>query len=275
MSNEAQQLDEAFEAMAAEEPVESVEPDVAEPTETTESTEATEATEPEPAKDTVPLAVFLDQKAEARASREQLAALQARIDQLENPVVEEEIISVDEDPVGHLTQQNKLTQEKIDELGKKMGEAELQNRATAAQKYIAGLESEFTTANPDYYDALTYVQNARAEQHMLVGMDKDHAVKMVNEELTWVTQNAIKNGKNPAEVAYNLSKSMGFNSGTKPAEEASQSLKALAKAQESSGTLANVPGQTGSDKLDVAAANNLSDEEFDKLSDEDFEALFK
>jgi hypothetical protein len=229
----------------------------------------------QPANDTVPLATFLETKNDLKSTKQQIAELQEKLDALANPPEPE--VSIDEDPVGYLEKQSKMTQERIDQLGEEMRQATQTQQASNMQTYVSTAEQQFSAQNPDYFDSVAHLQQARVEHYKIMGANEQQAFQAVNNELIGVTQTAIQNGKNPAQVVYELSKSTGFN---KPAAErqGDKTLKALAKAQDSSGTLSSVPGQTGDDRENVMSANSLNDAEFDKKflgDDAAFEALFR
>ncbi len=235
---------------------------------------------PEPANEpvqneTVPLATFLETKNDLKSTKGQIADLQAQLDALANPPEVVEEISIEDDPVGHLEQKNKLTEDRIEQLGEEMKIANQQQQQSAIQSQVTNLEQQFAAQTDDYYDSVAHLQQTRVEHYKIMGADEAQALAAVNNELISVAKTAIQNGKNPAEVVYQLSKSTGF---AKQGErQGDASLKALAKAQDSSGTLANIPGQTGSDNENVISANNLSDKDFDDKflgNDADFKALF-
>ena len=199
--------------------------------------------------------------------------LQAQIEELKPKEPE---VTIDDDPVGYLEKQNRVTQEKLDELAGKMRETDQNQQISQARAYVDNLERAFSQEHTDYYEALAHLQASRAKQHLLVGIPQENALKAVNEELAWVTKNALMNRKNPAQVVYELAKTTGF--GNKAISKDTQKLKDLARAQQQSSTLASAAGQTGHDEIDVAAANAMSDKEFNERfigDDAAFEALFK
>lgn len=274
MNDQTENLDAEFEAMQqeAESEVAYEEAPVEEKEEVAAETTPVEVPQ-EPPQETpqhVPLATFLETRNELKSTRQQMDELQAQLDALQNPP--EPIPDINEDPVGFLQKQGELTQEKIKELAAQMGQAQENQRANDARQYIDNIEKAFAAENPDYHEAIKHLQQTRAAQHAIIGIPPEHAQKAVNDELAWLTQNAIQSGKNPAAVAYALSQSMGWK-GKEAQMTGRQSLKQLAKAQENASNLASMPGQTGTDELTIEAANQMSDAEFDKLSDADFERL--
>ena len=289
MSNEAQQIQESSDTLDAdfaamqEASEESPVAEVVEqaPVEAPVEEASEKPIEPEEAvketPDVVPLATFLETKNDLKSTRQEIAALQQQLDALANPPVEPDAeISIDEDPVGHLEQQTKLTNEKISELGDQLKQAQANQQTSSLQNYVNSAEQQFAGENKDYFDSVAHLQQSRLAQYKIMGADENQALQAVNNELINVAQSAIQNGKNPAQVVYELAKNSGF---AKPVEvrEGDGTLKALAKAQDSSGTLASIPGQSGDDRENVMSANGLSDAEFDKKfvgNDDEFKALF-
>ena len=266
MTDETETLDSELAAMeAAEQEQAEIEPEKVEP----EKVEPVKAVE-QP-KDVVPLATFLETKSELKATRHQVEELSRQIEALKP---KEPAVSIDEDPVGYLEKQGKLTQEKIEALAKQMQDSNAETRVDQLRRHIDGLEKEFANKNPDYLAALEHLKASRFAQHTLIGVPEEEARKAIADELTWAVQNALKSNKNPAEVVYNLAKSMGYS---KKESNGTQTLKELARAQQNNRTLAELPGETGKDELDVDSANAMNDDEFDKRfvgDDKAFERLF-
>ena len=267
MTDETETLDNELAAMEAAE--QEIEPEKAEPA----KIEPVKDVVVEQPKEVVPLATFLETKSELKATRHQVEELSRQIEALKP---KEPVVSIDEDPVGYLEKQGKLTQEKIEALAKQMQDSNAETRVDQLRRHIDGLEKEFAGKNPDYLVALEHLKTSRLAQHTLIGVPEAEARKAIADELTWAVQNALKSNKNPAEVVYNLAKSMGYSK-KESNTVATQTLKELARAQQNNRTLAELPGETGKDEMDVDAANAMNDDEFDKQfvgDDKAFERLF-
>ena len=183
--------------------------------------------EPEPAKHTVPLATFLESQNEIKRLRIEMQAenvktqaetakwakVEERLNILNQRMTEPEP-DEEKDPLGwqkaQITKQQKSTEEirrNLEGFQEQFGRLSAQQQIAQA---VATQEQEFAATQPDYWQAADHLRAARMAQHRIMGMDDAAAAKVFSDECKWLVQNAMRANKNPAQVTYELAKSMGF-----------------------------------------------------------------
>lgn len=139
-----------------------------------------------------------------------------------------------------------------------------QNFAMASQQ-----EAAFKAANPHYEAAFSHLQQARAQEILLTRPDipQDQIVDTVNNELLGLAKSAAGNGRNAAEVIYQLSQARGWAEPVeepKEAEPETSTVDQVNKAAAASSSVGAASGG-GSSRLTAAAIANMSVDEIAAL----------
>jgi hypothetical protein len=94
---------------------------------------------------------------------------------------------------------------------------EQQARFNAFQNQVRELRDNFVKTTPDFPDAYNYLRDTRAADLKAMGLnDQQVSETLFREEIT-LSQNAIRNARNPAEVAYEAAKRHGYKPVAAPA----------------------------------------------------------
>ena len=174
----------------------------------------------------------------------------------------------DTDPLGHTKFELGQTQEQLKQIRERQERSEQERQAYAQQQQyysaVAGevsrAESEFSQEVPDYIDAVKHYKSSRIAQVMAIGYDQQTASQIVQNEAFQIADIALRNGRNPAEAAFEIAKAAGW-SGKKQAKEGAQKIETLQKGVKASSSLGS--GGTPTGKLTIDAVANMSPHEFD------------
>lgn len=116
-------------------------------------------------------------------------------------------VSYDDDPIGFLKMQSDTLQQHLQK-----NQQELQYvRQASFMNEVNHKVKEFKRTNDDYGEALTFLTKTRRTQLSDSGVSdpakQDH---QINSEAWDITNNAMQNNENPAEVAYAKAKEEGY-----------------------------------------------------------------
>lgn len=165
------------------------------------------------------------------------------------------------------------TKQKIEEVEHRTQQAESINQETQRQlalqnvvNQVSRMETEFRTKTPDYNDALAFTKDLRTRELQAIGLDDTAIQQELQQNILFVTVNAMKAGKNPVEAIYNIAKQYGYKGKSPKANEASiNELETVAKGQEMAGK--TLSGGTKDMGVTVEAMLEASDEDFDNMWD--------
>lgn len=166
--------------------------------------------------------------------RDQLKALRSELDALKNPPkpkpAEPDFIA---DPKGYVDTKVASALEQLENATKPVREtAERADAAATAaqiQQTLSMAEQSFAAQTPDYQQALTHIRNLREAELTMLHPDVpiQQIRQFMSQEEMQLAVNLMRNGRNPAEVAYGLAKARGY-SPPKPAEAQKPELKPAA-----------------------------------------------
>lgn len=205
-------------------------------------------------------------EAEAKKFREQLDAINTMREQVRNrqpePLPESDDAGVQHlrDRLAQLEQgQTRITQERDNQA---LDQAE----SRQLQAAIASSENEFRTAQPDYDEAVQYVIEARARELQLHGLNPVEVQQAVAEEAQDIVRSAIRQGRSPAEMAYQIAQSRGYRPAqpqTAPAQQggAAATLAAIASAKAQGRSLGQASGTTPQ-AVNAETVAGMTDDEF-------------
>ena len=246
-------------------------------------------------KDTVPLATHLEEKNARRAMQRELEELRrtqqelvSRLETQAKPPEEENTPDPEEDPIGYLRYQNEQLAKKIETLTSGQETEKQAQQSQASLQRLGAMEEQFAKENPDYFDAMEFLRDARVADYMASGDTEEEAKDNWAKESLFFVQRAAKNGNNPIEVAYTMAKRHGYQpkgntgeggEGKAGTTEDKARLDRLSKAQQTAQTLSRSGGRGKNDSISLEDAANLPDSQFDKLfvgdgGDENFRKLF-
>lgn len=243
---------------------------------------------------TVPLATMLEERnrltskidlleqriAQQNDSLEKLRSLESDLRALKeqrDQVVEQAPDYLD-DPKGYVDHTAKSVAQQLKELGdqtKKLSEtqeltqkqqqqmAQVQQLATA----MSTQEQEFAQKNKDYWDALEHYRNVR-RQHMKLTFPQaqPHQIEQALQAEEFQTGAAVlQQGRNPAEYAYEMAKTLGYTR-QKPEQEAEANAEMAANREKAQG-LGSSGRSAGGDIEDLMSK---SADEFDQAMKEMF-----
>jgi DNA repair ATPase RecN len=198
------------------------------------------------------------------------ADLEARLNaQTEAAKPKIEIPDPDTDPLGAMMHQlnsvNKTVQDLQAKLTEQRQQQEQQQQLTEFQASMRNLRDEYIKTTPDFQAAYDHLRSARTEDMKALGIpDAQIQQALLRDELI-VAQNAIQQGKNPAEIMYQMSKRHGFNPSSvkQPVQQSTTKLDILQRGQQSSKQLAATP--PSNDDITLDTLKNASEADLNKL----------
>lgn len=182
------------------------------------------ADEPQEVK-TVPLAALHEErsrrKEEQRRSQElnsQFQALQRQqvemVQYLQSQQQRPQAPDPTVDPIGYGLNQNAQTQQEVQAIRQELQRRNQQDQQREAGQNFATLvrngEQQFAETAPDYFDAVTWAKTRKLAEYTAAGMLEHEAAQRLDREIIDLTSTALARGDNPAEVAYRMSKAMGY-----------------------------------------------------------------
>ncbi len=243
--------------------------------------EKQESTEDEPAKKeekVVPLAALHEERQRRKEFQQRFEAAEAqrmqdmqrleqRLQALQAPP--QPLPDVATDPVanfdrriGELTaQQQQVLQNMQASQARQEQQAQIQRLTSTVQTQ----EAQFAQSAPDYNEAVNHLREVRKQELIAFGYDEDQAATEAQNELVRTAFQLAAQGKNPAQVAYNLAKVRGYVVKTQTGVqkiEAHQKVSAASRSLGGGGAVRN--------NLTAEALLSMDDAEFDALSKSDW-----
>lgn len=201
------------------------------------------------------------ERMERQKLAEQMSVMQQRFEQLiaaQQPAPEPEPVYED-DPLG-------ATFSKVDKVAKTVEslqtEAAQRKQADEYQRFVSTIQQEeanFMQANPDYRDAVTFVQQRRMNELQAMGYDESSAMQVLAQDAYAVTMRAQQMGQSPAAFVYDMAKKLGY------AAQPKQNLEQIAAGQQVAKSVAGGAQPVAEGGLPP----NLAE-----MSDADFDVLF-
>lgn len=115
--------------------------------------------------------------------------------------------TVDEDPIEVLRQVDHERQQRA-------AWEQQQSQRGQFESHVAQLEQQYMRQQPDYAEAAAFLQQRRSADLEAMGVTSpQQRAQVLYQEAAGMASNAIQAGKNPAEVAYNLARSWGYQPG--------------------------------------------------------------
>jgi len=143
-----------------------------------------------------------------------------------------------------------------------------QQRAAAQQyaSWATAQEQEFARTQPEYHEAYRYAAEARDRELQALGYaDPGQRAAIVRQNTVEIINNAMQQGRNPAELVWELAQTRGFapKGRRSGANEAAQTK--IAAGLQAAGAKLNQGGVTGEGELSVEDLAGITDpDEFEK-----------
>lgn len=105
-------------------------------------------------------------------------------------------------------------------------------------------EKEFANKNPDFQDAFKHLMEAEKANHTYLVGDESQAAQMVAEKVKGILINAVKNGRNSAEIIYNMAKNYGY-APKAIKKSGGANLSAINRNMDRSASISDIPSSAG------------------------------
>jgi len=227
----------------------------------------------------VPLQALQEERAEKKQLRDELrqyrewqAQLAQRLQQL--PVAQQPAAQVPDpqtrplDYINHVLGNMQATTAELQQWRQQQEQAAQQRAAVQqASDWAAAQEREFIKGQPEYPEAYRYAADARDKELQALGYSDPAArANIVRMNTAEIINNAIQQGKNPAELVWEYARARGFT--PKAARAAAGNAEAQAKIAaglQAGGAKLNQGGATGEGDLSAKDLAGITDpEEFEK-----------
>jgi hypothetical protein len=210
--------------------------------------------------------------------RRSLAEAQQRVGQLEQHIQSTQVAQAPApapapdpvtDPLGAMMHQLKTVNEQVSTLQQQI--LDQQNAQTSTvnfqqfQAQVHNLRNEFAKTHADFDDAYTHFRSSRVADLRALGFNDQRINQAVFQEEAILAQNAVMNGRNPAEVVYEMAKRHGYapktTTGTPTSPDAK--LAAIEQAQNAAKNLPRSPQPP--EDLTTEGLKGASDADLNKL----------
>ena len=202
------------------------------------------------------------ERMERKQIQEQMAVIQQRFEQLMQAAQQPQQAApeYEDDPLGATHDKVEKALQSVEELRRAEGERQQQAQFQSYINTVKQAEEQFIAKQPDYREAVTFIQMRRVNELKAMGYDEQSAMQVLAQDAMAVSQRAAQLGKSPAELVYELAKQTGYS--PKPASNV-QNIAAGQQVAKSVAGGANPVAETG-------IPNNLAE-----MTDAEFDALFK
>lgn len=227
---------------------------------------------------------------ELMAERERRKTLQAKIEQMEAafqrvvdrvgqpaqqpaPVQPQpQIPAYEADPVGNLAMRLAQLEQGHGNVNQHVFQ---QQQIAQFQNALAGLESSFRAATPDYDQAVSFARAARDHELETLGYNLAQRQAIITQEIVGASAAAMDRGQNPAEMFYNFAKLKGWQTGGAPSAAAKESLPPpVVKPAAKLAAIAKGSASARSPRGGTAPATGVSLTDLAAMDDAEFDAHF-
>lgn len=239
----------------------------------------------------VPLAALHEERNMRKQLQQDMARLrqeQAERDQRLNerlaklfPEQEPQAPNPQENGVGYIDhrigQVEKLIKPLADTIQQQREQQERAQLVSQLSSRVRASEAAMRQVAPDYDDAVNHLARIRAAEMAVYGASPDQIAALLPQDMERMALTWANEGRNPAEVAYNLARARGYTpkAAQQQAQQAAQQQSAEEKitAQQRGTQAARSLGSGGGvskGKLTAQALASMSDEDFAKLSESEW-----
>jgi hypothetical protein len=219
-------------------------------------------------------AIWREEREKRKELQRQVEQMNARWEQMvsrmqapptipEAPSPDEEIPAFEDDPIGHLRAKNAVLEKQLgDVLTKQNQQTQAGQQAAQFQNFrtqVDTLETAFSKDHPDYGEAVNYLYSAVGNMAKAMGYPPEQVQQIISQTASDIAVRAMHAQRNPAEMAYEAAKQMGWTAAS--AEDGAASM------QRPPTSLASVAGKRtnsgGTPSWDVIS--KMDDKEFDSF----------
>lgn len=177
-----------------------------------------------------------------------------------------------EDPVGGLLHETRATREEVAALKKAQDEARtVEQQRQAQQQFIQTFDAHaraFAAKQPDFLQAQAHLYQDTVETFVESGYTPEQAHTVAQQWWFDIVGRALNEGADPAERIYKLARKRGYK-----AQNGEAKVDAINKGQAAAKSL-SAAGGTSPKQITAETIATMSDEEFAKLSEKDFQRAF-
>ncbi len=156
-------------------------------------------------------ALIAEQQRAAQAAAE-LALVRQQLEAKTNPPVPAPDPATD--PLGAMMHQLNTVNATVQDLQQKLLQEQSNNQLkTQFNEFansIRAIKDAFVKTTPDFNDAYQHIRNQRAADLRLTGVPEAQIPQVMLQDELNIAQNALQQGKNPAEEMYNMAKRYGY-----------------------------------------------------------------
>jgi len=237
-------------------------------------------TEPEPKKEPSIEEKYNNLQAALREEREEKKRIRQEVEQTRQSLAQLEALRAELDDRRKQAQSEKLKQEYESnpaEFLKKQNEelAQRFDRMTAEQQHaaqammqrqqfetaVSSQVSSYKQSNPNYLPALEYARDRRFAEYEALGVPAAQRAQLFEQESYQLAMTAMQQGRNPAEVAYQLAETWGFK--PKAEEKGEDKVVRLQQGAKAAKTLSRNTS-SAEDSL-LKKVEEMDDAEFDRF----------
>lgn len=209
-------------------------------------------------------------------AHQRVGALEANIEQLKQPPKQPEPAAPDPtvDPLGAMMHQLESVNKQVAALQSALKQQQdQQTQLSNFQNFrnqVNSLRDEFVKTHSDFGDAYNHLRDGRIADLKAYGLTNDKIQQVIFQEEAALAESAIKLGRNPAEVVYEMAKRHGYTpksttASTTPASTDAK-LNGIQQAQSAAKTLPSTPNV---EEVSVASLKDASDDELNKIVQSD------
>lgn len=170
------------------------------------------------------------------------------------------------DPLGNMMHQlaevNKTVLALQNQLQQQQSQSATVDNFRAFQQQVNALKNEFAKSTPDFDTAYTHLRDMRVADLRALGVNEAQIKQALFHEDIALAENAIRNGKNPAEVLYETAKRHGYI--TKQAAAPAAPDAKLTAIQQAQAAARNLPKSINPDEFTIEGLKDLSDADLNK-----------
>ena len=212
-----------------------------------------------------------EEQAARKALEDRLAKLEARLAEPKEQPVEEDVPDPVMDPAGFREFYKRERAREREEREQQEQARQAQDRQQQMAAYVQRAEQAFVAQTPDYQAAIQHLGQSRRQELTMQGYSPEQVQQIIAQDIGAIAQNALRSGKNPAEIAYELAKHRGYRP-AQTGDEDARRIAALATAQRQAGAVSG-GGSPANGKLTVKQLADMSPEDMAKLSDREFQEV--
>jgi len=188
------------------------------------------------------------------------------------------------DPQAHYQWELRQHRRALEALHQQQQVSTAQAQAAQHQAMLSGLEQQFVlNGHPDYYERIGFLRERRNRELELMGYsDAAERAQIIANEAAMLVGGAIRQGRNPAQVAHELSEQWGYQpasaDGGQGGASAADRIRDLQRKKAAAASLQAIPSRPAQGPLTLEDIAEMDDETYERYVDKnggDLGALFR